>query len=214
MVDKREIKELTARQRIALCDLLDGLTIEQFNTDSLAAGWRVRDVIGHLVSIVELPMWRFAALTLKGLDRAFDKYAKQFGERDPYELVNAYRSRADKFLPVNPAGKFDALIDVATHSLDISVPLGLDAVVLDDAKPLILGALTDRSWATALGMKLFRGRSTSHLRLIATDVSWSHGDGPEVSGTADDLILAITGRAVGGANFDGPGTGVLLSGSS
>ena len=32
------------------------------------------------------------------------------------------------------------------------------------------------------------------LRLVATDVEWSHGDGPEVRGPGEAILLALTGR--------------------
>ena len=32
------------------------------------------------------------------------------------------------------------------------------------------------------------------LRLVATDLDWSWGSGPEVSGTAEAVLLAIFGR--------------------
>jgi hypothetical protein len=44
------------------------------------------------------------------------------------------------------------------------------------------------------------------LKLTATDVDWSTGDGPEVSGPAMSLILAMVGRA--GALDDCAGSGV------
>ena len=42
------------QQRLAIADLLDGLSAEQWQAPSLCAGWRVRDVAAH-VSLVGLP---------------------------------------------------------------------------------------------------------------------------------------------------------------
>jgi hypothetical protein len=54
----------------------------------------------------------------------------------------------------------------------------------------------------------FAKRSTSHfahpysgkanaigIRIRADDLDWTHGDGPEVSGSGESLLLALTGRA-------------------
>ena len=37
-------------------------------------------------------------------------------------------------------------------------------------------------------------RRIEGLRVVATDVDWSHGSGPEVRGHAMPLMLAMTGR--------------------
>jgi hypothetical protein len=47
------------------------------------------------------------------------------------------------------------------------------------------------------------------LRLVATDVDWSHGEGPEVSGPAVSLLLVMTGRAAGADGLDGAGVDTL-----
>lgn len=209
-MDKAEVRDLIKRQRLALCDQLDTLTPDQFEADSLCSGWRVRDVLGHLVSIVELPVWKFARLTPASLDRAFDRYAKQFGQREPWALIEEYRTHADKFIAIEPAGKYSELCDVVTHSLDVCVPLDMYSAVIPEAKPLVLGALVDGPWYTALGMQMFRSRSPKHVKLVAPDIDWSHGDGPEVSAPGEQLILAITGRPVDRTSFAGPGVDSFL----
>ena len=52
-------------------------------------------------------------------------------------------------------------------------------------------------------------RRTRGLRFTATDVGWSHGDGPEVRGTGEAIAMAIHGRAAALADLDGDGTDVL-----
>ena len=49
------------------------------------------------------------------------------------------------------------------------------------------------------------------LRLQATDVDWSTGDGPEVKGPCMSLILAMVGRAGALEDCDGPGVETLRS---
>jgi hypothetical protein len=49
------------------------------------------------------------------------------------------------------------------------------------------------------------------LRLVATDVDWSHGTGPEVTGPALPLLLAMTGRAPGLDALSGAGVATLRS---
>jgi uncharacterized protein (TIGR03083 family) len=49
------------------------------------------------------------------------------------------------------------------------------------------------------------------LTLRATDVDWSIGTGPEVSGPAMSLLLAMTGRRAGLDGLSGPGLATLQS---
>lgn len=50
------------------------------------------------------------------------------------------------------------------------------------------------------------------LRLVATDLHWSHGtSGPEVTGPALPLLLAMTGRSAGLGDLTGAGLATLRS---
>ena len=47
------------------------------------------------------------------------------------------------------------------------------------------------------------------LRVVAVDVDWSHGSGPEVSGRAMPLMMAMTGRIAGLDDLAGDGLTTL-----
>jgi hypothetical protein len=47
------------------------------------------------------------------------------------------------------------------------------------------------------------------LRLEATDIDWTHGNGPTVSGDAEALLLAITGRTTALDRLSGDGLPTL-----
>jgi hypothetical protein len=48
----------------------------------------------------------------------------------------------------------------------------------------------------------WRGRG---VRLVATDVDWSHGNGQEVRGTGEALLMVMAGRPDALADLDGSG---------
>jgi hypothetical protein len=50
---------------------------------------------------------------------------------------------------------------------------------------------------------------TRGLRLEATDINWSRGDGELVRGQAEALALGIAGRATVYDELEGPGIAVL-----
>jgi hypothetical protein len=57
--------------------------------------------------------------------------------------------------------------------------------------------------------RLGAGRRVKGLRLRATDVAWQHGDGPEVVGTGEALLMAMTGRRTATNDLTGPGLATL-----
>jgi uncharacterized protein (TIGR03083 family) len=54
-----EMFEAIFTQRARLVKRLEGLSQAEWDTPSLCAGWKVRDVVGHLVSILDVPMPKF-----------------------------------------------------------------------------------------------------------------------------------------------------------
>ena len=52
-------------------------------------------------------------------------------------------------------------------------------------------------------------RATVGVKLKATDVDWEHGEGSEVSGPAESLLMAMAGRPVALAELSGPGLDTL-----
>jgi hypothetical protein len=49
----------------------------------------------------------------------------------------------------------------------------------------------------------------TRVRLVATDADMKIGEGPEVTGTALALLLAVSGRHAVLGDLDGPGAGAL-----
>lgn len=191
--------------RLALCDQLDGLTDEQWDSASLCGGWRVRDVVGHLVSLQVVPTWRFVvgAFGMKGFDRRADRFAREFGARSPGSLVDQYRTLVEAKRGAPFVGLVAPLADVLTHSVDIQRPLGLPGLHADDAASAVLTRL-------AAGLPGFTSKKTAKgLRLEATDLDWRFGEGPEVRGSVGDLLLALNGRAAGFDALAGDGAATL-----
>jgi uncharacterized protein (TIGR03083 family) len=187
--------------RLALCDQLEGLSDDQWNTPSLCDGWRVREVLGHLVSLQAVPTWKFVVGTfgMRGFDRRTDRFAREYGRRDPAELVSLYRDHADGRTAPPLIGPIAPLTDIVTHALDIQRPLGLPTTTDDDSMRLVLHAV-------CRGLPGFTPkRRVRDLRFEATDLDWSIGDGLTVRGPAADLLLAVLGRPVDDAALEGIG---------
>ena len=57
--------------------------------------------------------------------------------------------------------------------------------------------------------RLGAGRRIRGLALRATDVDWTHGSGPEVTGPGEALLMAMTGRPAALDDLEGPGKATL-----
>ena len=91
------------------------------------------------------------------------------------------------------------------HGEDIRRPLGIP----HSYPPEALTRVADfyKGSNLLLGSK----KRITGLTLRATDVEWSTGTGPEVSGPALSLLLAMTGRRTGLDGLSGPGLATLQS---
>jgi hypothetical protein len=59
------------------------------------------------------------------------------------------------------------------------------------------------------GPPLHTGRRAAGLRLRATDLDWEWGEGEEVTGTGEALLMAVTGRGALASRLSGPGAALL-----
>ena len=57
--------------------------------------------------------------------------------------------------------------------------------------------------------RLAAGKRIRGLRLQATDVDWTHGSGPEVIGSAEALLMAMSGRRAALDELTGSGQATL-----
>ena len=193
-------------ERAALIDDLSHLDDEQWREPSLCEGWTVHDVAAHLVGTARTTRLGFVV----GLVRARFDFHRQNArgvERErgasPQETLERLRQVASR-RSTPPAPLDSRLVEEVVHGEDIRRPLGLSRSYPQEAvvRSLRLQARTPAAFGGAKEL-------TARLRLTATDADLSIGDGPEVSGTALSLLLAISGRAVALDDLDGPGASTL-----
>jgi uncharacterized protein (TIGR03083 family) len=97
----------------------------------------------------------------------------------------------------------EGLVDHVIHHQDIRRPLGLPREMPADRLVAALDVIP--GLAGFVGAK----KRVAGLHLHATDVAWSHGEGPEVRGTGEAILLTASGRAVALDELDGDGVGIL-----
>ena len=198
--------DAVAAQRHRLIGVLDDLSDEQWNGQSLCERWRVRDVVGHMVSILDIPTGRFLWRSIRA--RSFDDYsaavATDYGSQDPGQLLAEYRQLANRQFAPPIVGPIAPLTDVLVHTRDIERPLGLSATLLPEG---LRAALDYCCGGRAYGF--VPGKRTKGLRFEATDVDWSAGEGALVSGPAEAILLAATNRPIALRDLSGEGVETL-----
>jgi hypothetical protein len=97
----------------------------------------------------------------------------------------------------------ESLLDHVVHYEDIRRPLGQPRQVPEER--LVALWTWPRPCPASSGPKA----RAAGLRLVATEVDWSCGDGPEVSGAGEALLLGVAGRAAALDELDGEGLALL-----
>ena len=159
-----------------------------------------------IAATVSSPAVFFSHLAKAGFsfNKMVDADAKQHSAGDPSSLAAAMRAGALR--RNHPPGPVTAMLGEAViHGEDIRRPLGLHRDIPEAS--LVAVAEFYKGSNLIVGAK----RRISGLRLKATDAAWSHGDGPEVSGTLATLILAMTGRKQVQAELSGEGVATLAA---
>jgi len=192
-------------QREALLMLLEGLTPDEWNEQSLCEDWRVRDVVGHMVSETTLTVPKVVTGLLTSgfrINRFISADARRRGDLPVPELLESFRVAVPTRTHLPGLTSRSMLVDVVVHSLDIRTPLRRSRSA--PGRRLVLVA--QDLWSSGF----FPGKKLVHdLRVTATDAEWSAGDGPTVSGPIEGLVLALSGRLVGLEQLHGEGMAVV-----
>ena len=193
-------------ERKALLELLQNLSASQWDTPSLCSEWRVRDVVGHMVSETKLTIPKVLVGTIASgfrINRFIAADARRRGDVALPSLLDDFRTAAKTSTHLRGLSSLSMLDDVIIHSLDIRRPLNEKRNVPESRYVLVANDLWSRRFFP--GQKLFNG-----LRVEATDAYWSAGDGPTVAGPLEDLILAMSGRLGGLESIRGEGRTEVL----
>ena len=185
-----DLMPLAEQERADLLALLRELTPGQWDARSLCTGWRVRDVATHVVSYDELSKAATVATFVRGglrSGKVNDIALSRYRDLDPAGIIDLVaRNQRPSGLPSGFKGGI-ALTDGTIHHQDIRRALGRPRVIPEER---LVPALTFSLGAPTLPSK----RNVKGLRLIATDVDWTAGDGPEVTGPGEALLMAAAGR--------------------
>jgi uncharacterized protein (TIGR03083 family) len=178
-------------ERGSLADFLGTLTPEQWTARSWCDKWNVQEVVGHLVAAGNITAGHFfsgLAMQRFSFDRFVDKDLRRYAAGTPADVKERFDSIINS-TRTPPGPSYVALGEVMVHGEDIRRPLGAKGGHAPEHL-VTLAELYKKTGAPLRAKKRIAG-----LKLRATDVDWSTGDGPEIAGPAMSLILAMVGRS-------------------
>lgn len=204
-----ELKELIRTERRALIDFLETLTPDEWATQSLCGEWTVQDVAAHLAAASSAP----AGAVLGSFARAgfrVNKFnadaALRWSQRGTEPILEQLRANAaNDATPIGVPPKAP-LCDALVHALDIRRPLGKAGIPMElESFTLAADWTADLRWP---GTMLIGGsvrKRIEGVKLVADDLEWSHGDGPEAHGSAETILLLLYARPIGPGELTGHG---------
>jgi uncharacterized protein (TIGR03083 family) len=197
--------QLACEEREDFVDFLERLSPEQWEHATLCELWCVRDVVAHVVSYEELSRWQLVRRFAKGgfvPPRVNAIGVAEYTRRSPKQLTELMRSCIPPRGLTSAFGGMIALVDGMIHQQDIRRALGIGRVIPPQRQERVLNyALTS---PVTRGARRARG-----VRLVASDLDWSHGDGPEVTGPAEALMMVMAARPDALNQLAGPGKALL-----
>jgi uncharacterized protein (TIGR03083 family) len=197
------LTQLAHAERADLAGFLATLTPAQWQAESLCTGWSVKDVVAHVVSYEELGVIGLLRRFVKGrVVHANQVGVEEFSHLSTTQLLDYLEGHLDPSGLTARFGGMIGFVDGTIHHQDIRRALDRPRTVPADRLARILPLVPGNP-------RLGGGRRVRGLRLRATDVDWAHGDGPEVVGPGEALLMVMAGRPAALTDLTGPGRDVL-----
>jgi uncharacterized protein (TIGR03083 family) len=196
-----DVRRLAREERADFAAFLAALPPEQWGAPSLCAGWRVRDVVAHVVSYDELSTRGLLECAVRGRfwsSRINAVALARYDSYGPQQLLELLRAHLERRGLMAALGGRVALTEGVIHHQNVRRALGCPRAVPPER---LLVALRLALLGPDIG-GLWRIRG---LRVVATDLAFSIGAGPEARGPAEALLMSIAGRRAAAAELSGPG---------
>lgn len=174
--------------------MLEGLTSEQLAMPTLCDGWTPHLLAAHLVTFIDIPLPKFmfnVAMARGDFDAASVKMAAKIGERPTSDLIATLREKAGQRAKMPGFPPEITVADAVVHQQDVRRALNLDG----QPDPELVRTGLDFITASKKAKLLVEQKGLlDGLRLEATDLDWSFGDGALVSGSAEAILLGCLRR--------------------
>ena len=191
--------DMFTTEQEAFANLIRDLTPEQWKLPSLCPGWTVRDVVVHA-----------AFHSHRGLKETLGstaKYTPLLVEREHADTIDGLIAWFASPAPARARRSRINVCELVIHQQDVRRAVASARDYPEDTLRMCLEQCT-----TVIGnvFIIARKHRLGHgLHLVASDIPWSKGNGPEVVGAGEAILMAIAGRAAALADLTGPGVAIL-----
>lgn len=200
---EKSMMDMARAERAELAAFLTTLTLQQWETPSLCAGWSVKEVVAHMISYEDLGVFGLLKRFAKGrIVRANEVGVDEFAGLSPQELADYVGRHLQPRGLTAGFGGMIALVDGMIHHQDIRRPLGQPRAIPAQRLDRVLRLMPKNP-------RLRARPRIKGLRLRATDLDWTIGTGPEVTGPGEALLMAMAGRPAAVSDLSGPGKPTL-----
>ena len=192
---------LARDERADMAAFLGTLSPRQWQAPTLCANWRVRDVVAHVICYDELALRGMLALAVQGQFRSSRINAvalARYKTCSPEQLLALLRAHLQPRGLSAALGGRVALVEGVIHHQDIRRGLGLPRAI--PSQRLLIALRWALLGPDIGGLWRIRG-----VRVVATDLGFSAGAGPEVRGAAEALLMTMAGRRGVVGELSGPG---------
>ena len=203
MPDAYIVRNMVEAEQREFAELLRGLTPGDWETPSLCDGWSVHEAVIHIaIHSHTASIERF--LQLARVRFSDDRLHAPERTRKPDQLIAWLES------PATLVGESTLvrLSELMVHQQDVRRPLGAKREIPAERLAVVLDFGITRFGGFAVAGARHRAKG---LRLIATDLSWSAGTGPEVTGPGEAIFMALNGRGHAVADLLGAGVDTLAA---
>jgi len=208
----RDVSDLIRSERLALIELLETLTPGEWATPSLCSAWTVQDVAAHLAWAPTMSVRRVGVEVFRSgfrLNKMNAHSAVRWSGRGTVTILDQLRANAASGAKPIGVPVEATLADTVIHALDVRRPLNRPRPIPPDAFATVADFQVGLRWPLSMSIGGSARKRIEGLHLVAEDLDWSHGEGPEVRGSAEALMLVLTGRPVDPGELTGPGAAQL-----
>ena len=200
-----DVRRRARDERADLAAFLATLSPGRWQAPTLCAQWRVRDVVAHVISYDDLDVRGVLAVAARGrlsLGRINAAALERYQTRSPQQLLALLTGHLQPRGLAAALGGRVALVETLIHHQDIRRALGRPRHI--PAERLLPALRLAMIAPDIAGPWRIRG-----VRLVATDLRFTGGAGPQVRGPAEALLMAIAGRRGVVSELTGPGQAKL-----
>jgi uncharacterized protein (TIGR03083 family) len=195
MADTGTLLTLAAAEQDDFVELTRELAPAQWVAPSLCPRWTVRETVMHVTIHTHQTL------------RESVKASREMLRRRDEPTETLVDSLAAPLYAKSPWELRLQLGELLIHQQDVRRPLSLAREIPADRLTAVLRTSLGRGDGLIIGVKA--RKHARGLTLVATDLDWSWGSGPEVRGSAEAILMAIAGRAAAVDDLSGDGVATL-----